>query len=47
MVDAMEWSQGWRRGIAMVDRNTTGRELERLHAPALPEKVLLRNPARL
>ena len=32
MVDAMEWSKGAWRGVAMVDRNVTDGELERLHA---------------
>lgn len=32
MVDAMEWSKGAWRGVAMVARNATDRELEKLHA---------------
>lgn len=32
MVDAMEWSNGAWRGVAMVDRHVTDRELERLHS---------------
>ena len=32
MVDAMQWSQGRWRGVAMVGRNVTDRELESLHA---------------
>jgi hypothetical protein len=34
-------------GIAMVDRNTTGRELERLHAAGTAGKGTRRNLARL
>src|SRR3954447_2691337 len=32
MVDAMQWSQGRWRGVAMVGRNVSDRELEALHA---------------
>jgi 2-pyrone-4,6-dicarboxylate lactonase len=32
MLDAMAWSEGAWRGVAMVDRNVTDKELEALHA---------------
>src|SRR3954470_19285678 len=32
MVDAMEWSKGAWRGVAMVGKDTSDAELERLHA---------------
>ncbi len=32
MVDAMQWSQGRWRGVAMVNKDVTDRELEDLHA---------------
>jgi len=32
MLDAMEWSQGAWRGVAMVDRSVTDKQLEELHA---------------
>jgi predicted TIM-barrel fold metal-dependent hydrolase len=32
MIDAMEWSRGAWRGVAMIDETASDRELERLHA---------------